>query len=93
MYYDGSFTHILNYIKRNNDFIEDIQQTMAQVRHRYFPVLDEDDRYVGMISRRNLLGAKKKQIILVDHNEKSQTVDGADNADILEIIDHHRLGS
>ncbi|WP_035794285.1 putative manganese-dependent inorganic diphosphatase [Butyrivibrio sp. WCD3002] len=76
-----------------NDFIEDIQQTMAQVRHRYFPVLDEKENFVGMISRRNLLGAKKKQIILVDHNEKSQTVDGIDNAEILEIIDHHRLGS
>ncbi len=76
-----------------NDFIEDIQQTMAQVRHRYFPVLDEKDNFVGMISRRNLLGAKKKQIILVDHNERSQTVDGADTAEILEIIDHHRLGS
>ncbi|WP_026669879.1 putative manganese-dependent inorganic diphosphatase [Butyrivibrio sp. AE3006] len=76
-----------------NDFIEDIQQTMAQVRHRYFPVLDEKENFVGMISRRNLLGAKKKQIILVDHNERSQTVDGIDNAEILEIIDHHRLGS
>ncbi len=76
-----------------NDFIEDIQQTMAQVRHRYFPVLDDKENYVGMISRRNLLGAQKKKIILVDHNEKSQTVDGADNAEILEIIDHHRLGS
>ncbi len=76
-----------------DDFIEDIQQTMAQVRHRYFPVLDENEHFVGMISRRNLLGARKKQIILVDHNEKSQTVDGADTAEILEIIDHHRLGS
>ena len=76
-----------------SDFIEDIQQTMAQVRHRYFPVLDEKDNFVGMISRRNLLGARKKQIILVDHNERSQTVDGADGAEILEIIDHHRLGS
>ncbi len=76
-----------------DDFIEDIQQTMAQVRHRYFPVIDENDNFVGMISRRNLLGARKKQIILVDHNEKSQTVDGAEEADILEIIDHHRLGS
>ncbi len=76
-----------------NDFIEDIQQTMAQVRHRYFPVLDEKENFVGMISRRNLLGAKKKQIILVDHNEKSQTVEGAENAEILEIIDHHRLGT
>lgn len=76
-----------------NDFIEDIQQIMAQMRHRYFPVLDENDNYVGMISRRNFLGARKKQIILVDHNEKNQAVEGMEQADILEIIDHHRLGT
>ena len=76
-----------------DDYIEDIQQVMAQMRHRYFPVLDDKDRYVGMISRRNFLGARKKQIILVDHNEKSQAVQGMDGAEILEIIDHHRLGT
>ena len=74
-----------------DDFIEDIQDVMAQQRHRYFPVLDKNDHYIGMISRRNFLGAHKKQMILVDHNEKNQAVNGADSADILEIIDHHRL--
>ena len=74
-----------------DDFIEDIQEVMAQMRHRYFPVLDKNDHYIGMISRRNFLGAKKKQLILVDHNEKNQAVNGADSAEILEIIDHHRL--
>lgn len=74
-----------------DDYIEDIQEVMAQMRHRYFPVLDKDDHYIGMISRRNFLGAKKKQLILVDHNEKNQAVNGADGAEILEIIDHHRL--
>ena len=74
-----------------DDYIEDIQEVMAQMRHRYFPVLDKDDHYIGMISRRNFLGAKKKQLILVDHNEKNQAVNGADSAEILEIIDHHRL--
>ena len=74
-----------------DDFIEDIQEVMASMRHRYFPVLDKNDHYIGMISRRNFLGAKKKQLILVDHNEKNQAVNGADNAEILEIIDHHRL--
>ncbi len=76
-----------------DDAIEDIVQIMAQQRHRYFPVLDEQDRYVGMISRRNVLGASKKQVILVDHNEKSQAVNGIDDAEIMEIIDHHRLGT
>ena len=74
-----------------DDFIEDIQEVMASMRHRYFPVLDKNDHYIGMVSRRNFLGAKKKQLILVDHNEKNQAVNGADNAEILEIIDHHRL--
>ena len=74
-----------------DDYIEDIQEVMASMRHRYFPVLDKDDHYIGMISRRNFLGAKKKQLILVDHNEKNQAVNGADSAEILEIIDHHRL--
>lgn len=74
-----------------DEYIEDIQEVMASMRHRYFPVLDRNDNYIGMISRRNFLGAQKKQLILVDHNEKNQAVNGADAADILEIIDHHRL--
>lgn len=74
------------------DYVDEIRQVMASLRHRDFPILDEDGSFVGMISRRNLLGAKKKQVILVDHNEKSQAVDGLDQAELLEIIDHHRLG-
>lgn len=75
------------------DYIDDVKETMLKEKHRDFPVLDEKGRYVGMISRRNLLNMKKKQLILVDHNEKSQAVDNIDGAEILEIIDHHRLGS
>ena len=75
------------------DFIEDIQQTMAKLRHRDFPIEDMSGHYVGMISRRNLLGAGKKKLILVDHNEKGQAVSGVETAEILEIIDHHRLGA
>ena len=66
---------------------------MASKRHRDFPILDKNGCYLGMISRRNLLGAKGKQVILVDHNEKNQAVAGVEGAEILEIIDHHRLGS
>ncbi len=78
---------------RLTDYIDDIRPVMAQAHHRYFPVLDEKGEYVGMISRRNLLGAKRKQVILVDHNEKNQAVTGIESASILEIIDHHRLGA
>lgn len=75
------------------EYIEEVRDIMSRERHRYFPILNEDGKYMGMISRRNLLNMRKKQLILVDHNEKSQAVDGIAGADILEIIDHHRIGS
>ncbi len=77
----------------DDDYLVDIRDIMTNKRHREFPILDNDGRYLGMISRQNLLGANGKKVILVDHNEKAQAVDGIENADILEIIDHHRLGS
>ena len=77
----------------SNDFITDIKSTLAKIRHRDFPVLDGDGNYCGMLSRRSLMDMESKKIIMVDHNEKSQAVDGIDEAEILEIIDHHRLGS
>lgn len=76
-----------------DDYVDDIREVMSKERHRDFPVLDENGDYVGMISRRNLLSMQKKRVILVDHNEKTQAVDGIAGAEILEIIDHHRLGS
>ena len=76
-----------------NEKTEDIREIMGQKRYRDFPIVDKDDNYVGMISRRNLLNLKRKQVIMVDHNEESQAVDGIEHAEILEIIDHHRLGS
>lgn len=76
-----------------SDFIDDIREVMASVRHRDFPILDKNGKYLGMISRRNLLGARGKQVIMVDHNEKNQAVDGVESSEILEIIDHHKLGA
>lgn len=73
--------------------VEDIKHTMAKMRHRDFPIIGRDGTYRGMISRRNLLQLERKKVILVDHNEKAQAVEGIENADILEIIDHHRLRS
>lgn len=75
------------------DFIDEIREIMASKSHRDFPVLDQEGKFCGMISRRNLLAARKKKIILVDHNERSQAVDGLEETEILEIIDHHRIGS
>lgn len=75
------------------DYVDEVKEEMSKVRHRDFHVLNEKGAYVGMISRRNLMKMQKKQVILVDHNEKSQAVDGINEAEIIEIIDHHRLGS
>lgn len=76
-----------------DDYIEDVRKIMAEKRHRDFPILDAHDNYIGMISRRNLLKAHKKKVILVDHNEGKQAVNGVFAADIIEIVDHHRLGT
>lgn len=76
-----------------DDYTDTIKDVMAKKRYRDFPVADKHGKYVGMVSRRNLLGIKRRQLILVDHNEVSQAVDNIESAEILEIIDHHRLGS
>jgi manganese-dependent inorganic pyrophosphatase len=76
-----------------SDTVDEVRETMSKIRHRDFPVLDERSRYVGMFSRRNLLNMPRKKVILVDHNEKTQAVNGIEEAEILEIIDHHKIGS
>ena len=78
---------------KTDDYTDDIIGIMGKKRFRDFPIEDRKGNYAGMISRRNIINASKKRIILVDHNEKAQAVDGIENAKILEIIDHHRIGS
>ena len=75
-----------------DEFKDDVKERMLKTRYRSYPVVDKDNKVVGMISRYHLLSKKRKQAILVDHNEKNQTVKGIEEAEILEIIDHHRLG-
>ncbi|MBQ7714185.1 MAG: putative manganese-dependent inorganic diphosphatase [Oscillospiraceae bacterium] len=76
-----------------NTSVEAATKIMGSVRHRYFPVLGDDGKYLGVVSRRNLLNLHKKQLILVDHNEKAQAAEGLEDAEVLEIIDHHRIGA
>jgi manganese-dependent inorganic pyrophosphatase len=73
--------------------VEDARKLMGQVRYNYFPIVNGDGKYCGLISKRNLLNFKRKKLILVDHNERTQCVDGYEEAEILEIIDHHRIGT
>ena len=75
------------------DFTDDIQNEMIKHRHRAFPVINKKGKCIGTISRRNFLDMHKKKVALVDHNEKDQAVDNIEKAEIVEIIDHHKLGS
>ena len=74
-----------------NDFIDDVRETVLQSRYRSYPVLDENEKVVGTLSRYHLLRPRRKRVVLVDHNEKSQSIPGLEQADIIAIIDHHRL--
>ena len=75
------------------DFTDDIQNEMIKHRHRAFPVINKKGKCIGTISRRNFRDMHKKKVALVDHNEKDQAVDNIEKAEIVEIIDHHKLGS
>ena len=74
-----------------DDYIDDVKDTLLESRFRAYPILDEEEKVVGMLSRFHLLRPRRKKVVLMDHNEKSQSVAGLDQAEILEIVDHHRL--
>ena len=74
------------------DSLEDVEEMMKTNKFHNFPVIDKNGMYLGLISRRRLLNIHRKKVILVDHNEVSQAVDGIERAEVLGIIDHHRLG-
>ena len=76
-----------------NTSIDDAQKVMARTQHRFFPVIEEDGTYAGVVSTPDLLNPRKKHVILVDHNERNQSVDGREQAEILEIVDHHRVAN
>ena len=80
-------------IFNTTDYVENIKDVMAKKRARDFAVIDKEGKFYGFISSRRLMDARNRRVIMVDHNEKTQAVDGIEEAEILEIIDHHRLGS
>ena len=73
------------------DYIDDVREVVLKSRYRSYPILDEDDRVVGTLSRYHLIRPRRKKVVLVDHNEVSQSVSGLVQTEILAIIDHHRL--
>ena len=73
------------------DYIDDVREVLLKSRYRSYPILDENERVVGTLSRYHLIRPRRKRVVLVDHNEISQSVPGLDQTDVLAIIDHHRL--
>jgi manganese-dependent inorganic pyrophosphatase len=74
-----------------DDYIDDVKNTVLESRFRAYPILDENEKVVGTLSRYHLLRPRRKRVILMDHNERAQSVPGLEQARILEIVDHHRL--
>ncbi|MDP4108937.1 MAG: putative manganese-dependent inorganic diphosphatase [Bacillota bacterium] len=77
---------------RQDDYIDAVREEMLKTRYRSYPVVDGSGRFVGFISRYHMIEPNRKKVILVDHNERAQTINGIDQAEILEIVDHHRIG-
>ena len=73
------------------DYLDDVKEILLKSRYRSYPILDENEKVVGTLSRYHLLKPRRKRVVLVDHNESAQSVPGLDQVEILEIIDHHRL--
>ena len=88
------------FMKRNNislfqedELTEEVREVMEKKRYKNFPVLDRNGNYAGMIARRHLINEGVRKVILVDHNERSQAVSGLENVEIVEVIDHHKIGN
>ena len=74
-----------------SDYIDDVRDVVLQTRYRSYPILNEEEKVAGTLSRYHLIRPRKKKVVLVDHNEVGQAVSGLDQAEIIAIIDHHRL--
>lgn len=75
-----------------NDYMDDVKETMLDTNFRAYPVINDKDEFLGLVSRRHLLNPSKKNVVLVDHNEFAQSADGIEESNIVEIVDHHKIG-
>ena len=76
---------------RLTDWLDDVKEAVSKTRYRCYPILDDENKVVGTLSRYHLIKPRRKKVVLVDHNEAAQSVPGLDQVEILGIIDHHRL--
>jgi len=74
-----------------SEFVDEVQEKMQKRRQKFYPVVDHKNKVVGVLSRYNIISHNKKKFILLDHNSKSQAIDGIEDVEVVEIIDHHRI--
>lgn len=77
----------------NDDYLEEVREALSTKRYSFYPIMDDNRKYLGTLNRVHVLKPNRKEVILVDHNESFQSVEGLDQAKILEIIDHHKIGN
>lgn len=103
-YHIAKLVSLTNYIKtmirsynpikfENTEFVDTVLEINNKLKHTNYPIVDKKNKCLGLLKIVDLNEKNPKKVILVDHNEKLQSVDGIDEAEILEIIDHHNLGS
>lgn len=83
-------THLVKFYE--DDYLEELKEEIENSRHSKFPIITKDNTYLGIFGRSHLMNPDKKRVILVDHNEYGQSADGLEEAEIAEIIDHHKIG-
>lgn len=77
---------------KEDDYLDDCKEDIENSKHSKFPIISVDKKYLGLLSRGHLINPSKKKVILVDHNELGQSANGIEEAEILEVIDHHKIG-
>ncbi len=76
----------------DDDYLNDCKEDIEQSKHSKFPIISKDKKYLGLLSRNHMINPQRKKVILVDHNEMNQSAEGLEEAEILEVIDHHKIG-
>lgn len=77
---------------RDDEYLDECKEVIRKSGHSKFPIVDDQGYYLGILGRGHIISPKKKRVILVDHNEYAQSADGIEQAEILEIVDHHKIG-
>ncbi|WIF94777.1 putative manganese-dependent inorganic diphosphatase [Caminicella sporogenes] len=75
------------------EYLEDVKEVLLTSKHSNYPIVNDDNQFLGFMNRRHILNPNRKKVILVDHNESNQSIEGLSEAEIIEVVDHHKIGN